>query len=984
MAEDNNGYFADNLKNSKDKDDQLTNQMSNLRKRPIIAHSAQENSDPDHDPGSNPPRDPRQVRFSDRQENIPMRQVKTHHGSVLTTQKKLGPLGRKRLRTGTDHTRQGASLRQPDSVERMRKVSTWSTGRREQLQIPAGDKDNTGVSKSTKNTLLKSLFNIRDSTLSWKLPVTVNNAENLDDNGLAALHIAAEGNDASRIYELIRRGANVNVKSPVDCATPLHMAARYNCPDAAEALLKRGADVTDALINGQTALHICCRRGFLNIAKVLIDSGSADVNSRDIDKSTPLHQATVKGDIDLCTFLVERGAAIRAYDVNQVSPLMQAAQGGFKECVQYLMSLANQVGIPLNEYLSDRDNEGNTALHLAVGNRHISVARSLIERGAPVNCKKTTNGFTPLHQAAIIGEEPLSQMLIDKGAETEIHDREQMTPLHRAALYNRVDTILLLIRQGLFLDSKDEDNFTPLLCAAWKGQTEAGRSLLRYGANIDAVDKEMKSCLHWAVEMQHLEFAKMLFEHGHGGDEILEWKDRREQTALHYAAEVGNVKVLNLLIENGVNLVVRDGEEKTPLHIASQNGHLECVDALLQACPVPLNDDDIDDMTPLLLASENGHHKIVKFLIKMGADMARNKGPTWIVLIVLISDILLLPNRNDDHRSSLALAAKNNEIPTMYVLINNNADVNAADKDQNTPLHLCAQAGHVAPIKLLLNSGGDLRLQNVYGRYPLDVAIEHKQEEVAKAILSCKGWEVAMNNCDATGHSPMRRLIAVLPEAALQVLDQCVTKSHDDMHHPQLKVTYDYRYIDPGPDDITYDKHKTRYFALETMVQFKREKLLGHSLSQTSLARKWKMFARYFSYADFFFYLTFVILISLYLRQNLPVYNNSERDDVGCPVVNAANESDLPEWALQAHVGLYQLDKNDTVYHIYVWDPTIIGIQLFIISYIASSVVYELINMFTQRFAYFRNPSNYLNWAMYVPTMLFVFPRTWRHVTTIG
>ncbi len=42
---------------------------------------------------------------------------------------------------------------------------------------------------------------------------------------------------------------------------------------------------------------------------------------------------------------------------------------------------------------------------------------------------------------------------------------------------------------------------------------------------------------------------------------------------------------------------------------------------LLQACPIPLNDDDIDDMTPLLLASESGHHRVVRFLIKMGADI---------------------------------------------------------------------------------------------------------------------------------------------------------------------------------------------------------------------------------------------------------------------------------------------------------------------------------------------------------------------------
>ena len=66
------------------------------------------------------------------------------------------------------------------------------------------------------------------------------------------------------------------------------------------------------------------------------------------------------------------------------------------------------------------------------------IARALIERGAPANSKKTTNGFTALHQAAIIGEEALAQMLIDKGAQTEITDNEQMTPLHRYGIRNFV------------------------------------------------------------------------------------------------------------------------------------------------------------------------------------------------------------------------------------------------------------------------------------------------------------------------------------------------------------------------------------------------------------------------------------------------------------------------------------------------------------------------------------------------------------------
>ncbi len=51
------------------------------------------------------------------------------------------------------------------------------------------------------------------------------------------------------------------------------------------------------------------------------------------------------------------------------------------------------------------------------------------------------------------------------------------------------------------------------------------------------------------------------------------------------------------------------------------NGNLECLQALLRANPILLNDGDNDDMTPLLLASQNGHHRVVDYLIHMGADI---------------------------------------------------------------------------------------------------------------------------------------------------------------------------------------------------------------------------------------------------------------------------------------------------------------------------------------------------------------------------
>ena len=51
-------------------------------------------------------------------------------------------------------------------------------------------------------------------------------------------------------------------------------------------------------------------------------------------------------------------------------------------------------------------------------------------------------------------------------------------------------------------------------------------------------------------------------------------------------------------------------------------------------------------------------------------------------------------------------------------------------------------------------------------------------------------------------------------------------------------------------------------------------------------------FARYFSYLDFLFYLTFVIMVSSYLHLKLPIkYGVPLHDELGCPIVSLENST---------------------------------------------------------------------------------------------
>ncbi len=73
---------------------------------------------------------------------------------------------------------------------------------------------------------------------------------------LAPLHLAAEAGHVATLDVLLRRGANVNVRSGgANRVTPLHMAAARGQMAAVRALLKAGADVNARDLRGQTPLR---------------------------------------------------------------------------------------------------------------------------------------------------------------------------------------------------------------------------------------------------------------------------------------------------------------------------------------------------------------------------------------------------------------------------------------------------------------------------------------------------------------------------------------------------------------------------------------------------------------------------------------------------------------------------------------------------------------------------------------------------------
>lgn len=179
-------------------------------------------------------------------------------------------------------------------------------------------------------------------------------------------------------------------------------------------------------------------RGDLRLVQRWLDEGLSPEYEAD-RVGTGLMIAAWNGNVEMMALFIARGADPKSSNRHGEQPLQLAAWGGHRDAVRWLL----EKGAPL-----DRQGLAWSALHYAVFNGHLDLARELIALGAAVNAR-SPNGSTPLMLAAREGREELAMAMLKAGGDPAARNDWGDTALTLAMRYDHY-------RLGKMIASSDE------------------------------------------------------------------------------------------------------------------------------------------------------------------------------------------------------------------------------------------------------------------------------------------------------------------------------------------------------------------------------------------------------------------------------------------------------------------------------------------------------------------------------------------------
>ncbi|XP_067833241.1 transient receptor potential cation channel subfamily A member 1-like [Heptranchias perlo] len=260
---------------------------------------------------------------------------------------------------------------------------------------------------------------------------------------------------------------------------------------------------------------------------------------------------------------------------------------------------------------------------------------------------------------------------------------------------------------------------------------------------LSRMDEHKSTPLHHAAGAGHLGILTLITEHADFED--LNIIDCNGNTPLHWATEKNQAHCVQTLLDRGANPNILNNALMSPLHLAVFLNHNSVVKVLASHKTTELNLEGDLSQTPLMLACSRDNAEGLSILLKHGAFLCK---------------------QNKLGRFAIHEAAFSGAEKTLEIILQKGEELgysrekqaNFLDKGLHTPLHLALHGGNIETIKICIDNGAKIDLQEKDKSTALHFACMQGAVEAVKLMLSkYKGENDILHILDDIKQTPLHK-----------------------------------------------------------------------------------------------------------------------------------------------------------------------------------------------------------------------------------